>query len=124
MCEVCNVPETNIYMVYQCTQIIEVKDFFLRLLQYCGPIELNVTQMILLDIPKVEKLCKNTAILITALYISCIWYGRANKASILNLLKFNILKQQHLLEIKLKDKFNYIFTETFISLNEQTIKQI
>ncbi|CAL4058740.1 unnamed protein product, partial [Meganyctiphanes norvegica] len=92
MCEHCNVPETNKHMVYQCIEIIEVKNFLIRLLAYCGYSNVNMTQLIILDIPKMAKNCKNTTILLTSIYISAIWYGRSKKDGILRLLKFSILR--------------------------------
>ena len=124
MCDVCNVAETNLHMVYQCREINQVKDFFIRLLQYCGFMNVNMMQIILLDIPKMEKKCKNTVVLLTALYISCIWYGRTNKSSIINVLKLGIVKERNTLELMLKDRISDTFTERFISLNKENIDAV
>ena len=72
---------------------------------------MNMTQLILLDIPNIGKQRKNTVIFVTSLYISSIWYGRSNKPRILNLLISNILREKKILEEILKDNFTDAFIE-------------
>ena len=123
-CDHCKVPETNKHMVYQCLEIVEVKNFFLRLLEYCGFSNINMNHLIILDIPKMGKHCKNTTILLTSLYISSIWYGRSNKTGILRSLKYNIIREKTILEEILRNKFTDVFTEPFHLLNREIMERI
>ena len=124
LCDWCNVPETNKHMVYQCQEILEVKNFLVRLLEYFGFLNVNMIQLFLLDIPNIGKQRKNTVIFVTTLYISSIWYGRSNKTRILSSFKSNLLREKTILEAMLKDKFTDIFTESFHVMNSNIVESI
>ena len=124
LCDNCNVPETNKHMMVQCQEISEVKNFLIRLLDHFEFHNVNVSQLILLDIPKIKKQSKNTVILVTSLYISSIWYGRSNKPRILSSLKSIILKEKQILEEILKEKFIDVFIEPFYLLDKNSIERM
>ena len=124
LCDVCNVPETNKHMVYQCREISEVKHFLVRLLEYFEFSNVNMINLLLLDIPNIGKKHKNTVIFVIALYISSIWYGRSNKHRILSSFKSNILREKTVLEAILKYKFTDIFTESLQVIHINNIDSI
>ena len=124
LCDFCHVPETNKHMMYQCQEISEVKNFLIRLLDHFEFRNVNMSQLILLDIPKTRKQTKNAVILVTSLYISSIWYGRSNKPRILGSLKSIILREKQILEEILKEKFTDTFIEPFYLLNRNSIDRM
>ena len=124
LCDVCGVPETNIHMMYQCREISAVKDFLVRLLAHFEFYNVTMAQLILLDLPKMEKKRKNTVIFVASLYIASIWYGRSSKQQILSSLKASILREKRILEEILQDKLIDLFIEPFCSLNKDNIEII
>ena len=124
LCDICNVPETNKHMVYQCREISEVKHFLVRLLDYFEFSNVDMIKLFLLDIPNIGKQRKNTVIFVTSLYISSIWYGRSNKYRILSSFKSNILREKIILEAILKDKFSDIFTDSLKAINIDNLESM
>ena len=88
LCDSCDRPETNIHMVYFCRDIELPKRFLENMLTHCRIGEYNFLKLFFLDISKREKRQTNTAVLLITLYISSVWYGRANKTQILNIYIF------------------------------------
>ena len=63
---------------------------------------------------KANKKQSNTAIILTTLYIGCVWYNRANTKSIeVQTYRASIAKHHHLLQFILKDNMKKLFTENF-----------
>ena len=124
LCDVCGVPETNIHMMYQCQEISAVKDFLVRLFAHFEFYNVNMAQLIMLDLPKVEKKLKNTLIFVASLYIASIWFGRSRKHQILSSLKACIIRERRILEEILQDKLIDLFIEPFCSLNKDNIERI
>ena len=58
LCETCNVPETNIHMMYNCQDVILPKRFLLNLLSHCSVGEINLLRFMFLDISKRDKKLK------------------------------------------------------------------
>ena len=68
---------------------------------------------------KANKRHCNTAILLTAAYIGCVWYNRSQTTCIeIQVYKTRILKQHHLLQMILKENMTKLFTENYHKLLE------
>ena len=98
LCERCNRPETNIHMVYYLKDIEGPKRFLENMLTLCCVGEYNLLKIFFLDISKREKRKFNTILLLITLYISSVWYGRANKIQIVNIFISAILNHLRLLK--------------------------
>ena len=67
-----SLPETNKHVVYQFLEISTVKDLPIRLLKFFGFMNIDMTHLILLDIPNIGKQFKYNVIFVKSLYISSI----------------------------------------------------
>merc|ERR1712240_220654 len=121
LCGNCNRPETNIHMVYYCRGIELPKRLFENLLTHCDTGEYNLLKLFFLDISKREKKKKNTVILLITLYISSVWYGRANKTQIANIYISFILNHLRLLKLLLGNSIDKLFNPNFCNLSLDSI---
>ena len=121
LCENCNRPETNIHMVYYCRNIESPKRLLENLLTHCDTGEYNLLKLFFLDISKREKKKRNTVILLITLYISSVWYGRANKTQIANIYISSILNHLRLLKLLLGNSIDKLFTPNFCNLSLDSI---
>ena len=121
LCDICELPETNIHMVYHCTGIALPKKFLNNLLTHCRVGEINLLKFMFLDISKRNKKLKNTVIILTVLYISSIWYGRKNKRQILNIYTSVVLNHLNFLKKLLGDSMNNIFASELSDLRLETV---
>ena len=121
LCESCEIPETNIHMVYQCTSIVRPKRFLCNLLTHCCVGEINLLKFMFLDISKRDRKLKNTVIILTALYISSIWYGRKNKGQILNIYISVLLNHLKILKKILGDSMENVFASELSELSLETV---
>ena len=87
------------------------------MLTHCQIGEYNLLKLFFLDISKREKKKKNTVILLISLYISSVWYGRTNKAQIVNIYMSAIFNHVRLLKSLLGNDLDKLFTPEFCSLN-------
>ena len=74
-----------------------------------------------LDISKRVKKLKNTVIILTALYISSIWYGRKNKGQILNIYISVLLNHLKILKKILGDSMENVFASELSELSLETV---
>ena len=116
LCESCDVPETNVHMLYHCEDVILPKTFLLNLLIYCRVGEVNLLRFLFLDISKRNKKLKNTVILLIVLYISSVWYGWKNKRQIIRIYSSSLLSHINLLKRMLGDSIEDLFTKEFCEL--------
>ena len=118
LCENCQRPETNIHMVYYCKNIESSKKFLENLLTHCDIGEYNLLKLFFFDISKRKKKKRNTVILLIALYISSVWYGRANKTQIVNIYIYisAIVNHLKLLKSLLGNSIDKLFTPNFYNL--------
>ena len=76
---------TREILVHYCKGIEVPKRFLENMLTHCCVGEYNLLKLFFLDISKREKNKSNTILLLITLYISSVWYGRANKVQIVNI---------------------------------------
>ena len=123
LCESCNRPETNIHMVHYCKNIEVPKRFLENMLTHCCVGEYNLLKLFFLDISKREKKKSNTILLLITLYISSVWYGRANKVQIVNIYVSTILNHLRVLKSLLGNSLYKMFTSEFCNLSQELMSR-
>ena len=110
-------------MVYYCKDIEGSKRFLEYMLTHCCVGEYNLLKIFFLDISKRDKMKLNTILLLITLYISSVWYGRANKIQIVNIFISAILNHVRLLKSLLGNSLYKMFTPEFCNLNQELISR-
>ena len=76
-CDHCTNEESNIHIVYQCERYIDVINWFKNILRnVCGLRNPQLMKLLFLDIPKVNRKCKNVIIMLVSTYIVSMWQAR------------------------------------------------
>ena len=121
LCESCEMPETNIHMMYHCKDIVLPKRFLRNLLTHCCVGEINLLKFMFLDISKRDKKLKNTVIILIITYISSIWYGRKNKRQIVKIYISALLSHLKILSKLFGDSMTAVFTSELSDLRPETV---
>ena len=124
LCETCNVPETNIHMMYYCLDVMIPKRFLIRLLLHCCIGEINLLKFMFLEISKRNKKLKNTIIILIITYISSVWYGRKNRRQIAKIYTSALLSHLKILKKLLGDTITEVFTSEFCELRLETMHNL
>ena len=111
----CNIIEDNNHMFIKCRNVENILDYFKVVLKdVCNITHLNMEKIVFFEIKTVTKKELNTATILTANYISTIWYNRCRYEPLdPRLLKTNIIKHQRILSQILKNQMQNIFTEKY-----------
>ena len=91
------------------------KRFLEYMLTHCCVGEYNLLKFFFLDISKREKKKCNTILLLITLYISSVWYGRANKIQIVNIFISAILNYLRLLKSLLGNSLYKCLLQNFVT---------
>ena len=88
-------------MFSECTKLDIVRDYFKFLLKdICGIECKDITKILHLDIKAQSKIDTNTAVILTASYISTVWNNQANNAQIqLSMYQTSILRHKNMLSM-------------------------
>ena len=121
LCDTCEMPETNIHMMYYCNDIILPKRFLRNLLTHCCVGEINLLKFMFLDISKRDKKLKKTVIILIITYISSIWYGRKNKRQIVQIYMSVLLSHLKILSKLLGDTMKEVFTSELSELSLENV---
>ena len=119
LCSLCNQIENQLHMFVECEKIKNILVFFKEMLnKICNIENFDLVKMLHLNC-KANKKQRNTAIILTTVYIGCVWYNRANTRSIeVQTYRASIIKHNHLLQLILGDNMKKLFTEKFCSVLE------
>ena len=111
--------ETRIHMFVECRKVKYVFQYFKDMLNKICKMQITDSNKILhLDF-KGNKRQVNTAVIMVTTYIGCIWYSRSSiKCIEAQDFKTNIIKQNHMLHLILKDNIIKYFTEEFCKVTE------
>ena len=106
-------------MFVECEKVKNILVFFKEMLnKICNIENFDLVKMLHLNC-KANKKQRNTAIILTTVYIGCVWYNRANTRSIeVQTYRASIIKHNHLLQLILGDNMKKLFTEKFCSVLE------
>ena len=110
-------------MVYHCKNVEFAKIFLDNMLAHCCIGDYNLLKLFFLDISKRENKKTNTVVLLITLYISSVWYGRANKTQIVNIYISTILNHLRLLKMLLGNSLHKLFTQEFCNLNQESMSR-
>ena len=123
LCQMCNSTENKTHMFLECIKVKSILKCFKYLLnKICNIKNTSDINILHLDF-KAKKKQKNTAIILTTLYIGCVWQNRdLNKCIENKAFWTNILKHNHLLSWILKKKMTNIFTEQFCNIRKIILK--
>ena len=106
-------------MFIECKKIKNILVYFKHVIdKICNIKNVNINKILHLNFNGNKNQC-NTAIIVTTAFIGCVWYNRANTKFIEpQSYKTRLLKQNHLLQIILKEKMGKLFTENYCKLLE------
>ena len=123
LCTLCNVNESITHMFCECIKVKNVMLYYKKILEFICNIRISsVSKLIYFDIKNENRIIDNTVIVLTAGYISNIWYNRDKELSInLDTYKLSILKHHHMLRMILKERMEKLFTESYCKLNESLL---
>ena len=123
LCTLCNVNESITHMFCECIKVKNVMLYYKKILEFICNIRISsMSKLIYFDIKNENRIIDNTVIVLTAGYISNIWYNRDKELSInLDTYKLSILKHHHMLRIILKERMEKLFTESYCKLNESLL---
>ena len=123
-CSFCDLEESNIHFTYQCTYYKPVFEWFKRLLDKCCNINTSMIKILMFDISNVNRLERNTCIVLVATYIANIWIARKLELTpsvAITFIKGKILFNKLLNKYRLKTKINLIFTDMYLTLKYTNI---
>ena len=111
-CDYCTYEESNTHVVYQCEKYIDVVHWFRGILQkFCGLRNPQFIKLSFLDIPKVDKKCKNAMLMLMSTFIVSIWQARQSNMSSnvsLNYIKGKFLQKKRQLTYIFGDKIESV----------------
>ena len=77
ICDFCTHEESNMHVVYQCERYKDVVTWFKNILEkFCGIRNPQLLRLSFLEIPKVDRKCKNAIIMLMSSYIVGMWQAR------------------------------------------------
>ena len=75
--ECCTQEESNIHFVFQCEHYSAVVIWFINILErFCGIRNPQLMKLSFLDMPKINRKCKNATIMLMSSYIVTMWKAR------------------------------------------------
>ena len=116
----CNVNKSIIHVFCEFIKVKNMLLYYKKIFKFICNIRISsVSKLIYFDIKNESRIKDNTLIVLTAGYISNIWYNWDKDVSInLDAYKFSILKHHHMLSLILKEIMDKFFTEIYCKLNE------
>ena len=124
-CDMCNLEENNLHMMYYCKNKEFTVKYLRGLLQKCLDVDnISLIKMLFLDTTGFHKRDSNTITAIVVTFICTIWYSREHRQDKINILKKNlILNQKHHRAI-LKDKMDKVFNYQYCQLNSTFLENV
>ena len=123
-CKFCGAEESNIHFTYQCTFYKPVMDWFKALLFRCCDFTPNMIKVLMFDISHIERIKRNTCIVLVATYVTYIWIARKAELTpfaAIRLMKSKIMYNKSINLQRLKTNFFSVFTETYQNLEYGTM---
>ena len=97
-CEYCTQEESNIHFVFQCEHYSAVVIWFINILErFCGIRNPQLMKLSFLDMPKINRKCKNATIMLMSSYIVTMWKARKsnmNSSTTKNYMKSTFLQKK------------------------------
>ena len=118
-CLYCGAEESNIHFVYQCISYKPTLEWFKALLSKCCNFNPNMIKISMFNLPNINRIEKNTCIILLATYITNIWISRKlglTPTAAIRLIKSKIMYNKFINLHRLKDKFGTFFTDTYQNL--------
>ena len=124
-CDMCNLEENNLHMMYYCKNKEFTVKYLRGLLQKCLNISnISLIKMLFLDTTGFNKRDSNTIIAIVVTFICTIWYNREHRQDKINILKKNLILNQKHHKAILKDKMDKIFNDKYCQLNSAFLESV
>ena len=123
-CDMCNLEENNLHMMYYCKNKEFTVKYLRGLLQKCLDVDnISLIKMLFLDTTGFHKRDSNTITAIVVTFICTIWYSREHRQDKINILKKNLILNQKHHKAILKDKMDKIFNDQYCQLNSTFLEK-
>ena len=117
-CDICNIEESNLHMMYYCKDKQILVKYLKGLLQKCLiRNDISMIKMLFLDTSGFHERDSNTITAIISAFICTIWYNRELTGDKINILKTNIILNQNYHKILLKEKMSKTLNNQYCKLN-------